>query len=213
MLKLHADFRGKQVISNLFGSSVEDLHGRLIAQTPTQTSALSAPAYSKVAHPQIDPHSISWMTFMCPSADLSAGFILFLLCLLLWVLRKEVIWMSTTPPPLFESTGVLMLEHHIHLVVIKAVCERSRNLHLGSSQWPCFAARTTFRDMNGVKSLHCHHCQEYLTRPVCTLSFWHVLCGIFITTLISERLSMNGCWKFEVVEASCSRLGYRWLPV
>lgn len=95
-MKLHADFGGKQVISNLFGSSVEDLHSRLIVQTPTQTSALSAPAYSKVARPQIDPHSRSWMTFMCPSADLSAGFILFLLCLLLWVLRKEVIWMSTS---------------------------------------------------------------------------------------------------------------------
>lgn len=35
--------------------------------------------------------------------------------------------------------------------------------------------------------------------PVCTLSSWHVLCGTFIITLRNDRLSMNGCWRLEVV--------------
>lgn len=191
------------------------MHVSVIVHTVTtsQASAHPSQAYSRIASPNIYPHLISWMTFMIlPSLDLSACFLL-ARCL---VLRRGfyvcvwAVWVSLVSffPQCFIDSGsancsvsLPVWRNKQRIWGRKRQSEAETNTLAVTSglvlkpghlleMWMDLTACTVIRAKN-------------TSRPAYTLSSWHVLRGIFIITLINDRLSMNGCWGLEVAEAYC----------
>lgn len=130
----------------------------------------SCPLYPQVAHPEKDSHLISWMAFIIlPSYDLSMFYISLLalvlcqicFCTYKWPyvnyrVFKLLFFLSILPN--CDLRGIERhSDHHSNQDTMCGVSDQTGNTSSSAwMAWPCSAARSQFRDVNGFTSLHCH---------------------------------------------------------